>query len=85
MLFEEYAKQYREYSKANKASSSHSRDRFSINNLKKSFKGMYLFDITTEMIEKYKTARLKKVEPATVNRELASSSTCTPRPLNGAT
>ncbi len=71
VLFEDYATQYLEYSKTNKAPSTDYRDRFSINNLKASFKGKYLFDITSEMIEKYKARRLLSVEPATVNRELA--------------
>lgn len=71
LVFEAYAKEYRNYSKANKAPSTDCRDQFSINNLTEAFEGKYLFDITTEMIEKYKANRLEKVEPATVNRELA--------------
>ncbi len=71
VVFEEYAKVYLQYAKANKADSTESRDEFSISNLKAVFKGRYLFDITGEMIEKYKMVRLQKVEPATVNRELA--------------
>jgi integrase len=72
VLFEEYATQYLEYSKANKSFSMYDRrDRFSINNLKTSFEGKHLFEITAEMIEKYKIKRLESVEPATVNRELA--------------
>ena len=70
--FEEYAKQYLDFSKANKAWSTYQRrDRFSIDNLLSFFKGKYLFEITSEMIEKYKAARLEKVTPASVNRELA--------------
>jgi len=70
--FEEYTKQYLAYSKANKAWSTYQRrDRFSIDNLISFFKGKYLFEITPEMIEKYKATRLEKVTPASVNRELA--------------
>jgi integrase len=70
--FEEYAKQYLDFSKANKAWSTYNRrDRFSIDNLLSFFKGKYLFEITAEMIEKYKARRLEKVTPASVNRELA--------------
>ena len=70
--FEEYAQQYLDFSKANKAWSTYQRrDRVSIDNLALSFKGKYLFEITPEMIEKYKAARLEKVTPASVNRELA--------------
>ena len=69
--FDKYAEQYLDYSKANKAWSSYRRDRFSINKLVSFFKGKYLFEITSQMIEKYKATRLEKVAPATVNRELA--------------
>jgi integrase len=70
--FEEYTKQYLAFSKANKAWSTYQRrDRFSVDNLVSFFKGKYLFEITSEMIEKYKAARLEKVTPASVNRELA--------------
>ena len=69
--FDKYAEQYLNYSKANKAWSSYRRDRFSINKLASFFKGKYLFEITSQMIEKYKATRLEKVAPATVNRELA--------------
>jgi integrase len=69
--FEEYAKQYLAFSKANKAWTSQRRDQFSIDVLASFFKRRYLFEITPEIIEKYKAARLEKVTPASVNRELA--------------
>lgn len=70
--FDEYSKQYLAFSKANKAWSTYQRrDRFSVDNLISFFKGKYLFEITSEMIEKYKATRLEKVTPASVNRELA--------------
>ena len=71
ILFEEYAKQYLDYSKANKAPSSKRRDSLSIKHLGSAFDGRYLFDITPHMIEKYKAKRLEHVSPASVNRELA--------------
>jgi len=72
ILFEDFSEHYLEYSKANKSFSTYwRRDRFSVNNLLSAFKGKYLFEITPQMIEKYKASRLEKVEPATVNRELA--------------
>jgi integrase len=72
VLFEDFVAQYLVYSKANKSFSTYERrDRYSTANLKAVFEGQYLFDITSEMIEKYKAQRLQKVEPATVNRELA--------------
>jgi len=71
VLFEEPARQYLVFSKANKASSTHRRDRFSVAQLVSVFKEKYLFDITPRMIEKYKAKRLGKVAPATVNRELS--------------
>jgi len=72
IAFNDYAKQYLAYSKANKAWSTYKRrDRFSIDHLVSFFKDKYLFEITPEMIEKYKAMRLEKVSPASVNRELA--------------
>lgn len=71
ILFEDYARLYLAYAKANKSFSTSCRDGFSVNNLLGSFKGKYLFDITREMIDKYKAKRLEKVGPASVNRELA--------------
>ena len=70
--FNEYAQQYLDYSKANKAQATYQRqDRISIARLVSFFKDKYIFEITPQMIEKYKTMRLEKVSPATVNRELA--------------
>ena len=72
ILFEEFSKQYLDYSKANKALSTYkNRDVVNIKHLRSAFDGRYLFDITPHMIEKYKARRLEKVSPASVNRELA--------------
>ena len=71
ITFNKYAEQYSEYAKANKAwSTYYRRDRLSINSLTSFFKGKYLFELTPQMIEKYKAKRLQKLSPATVNREL---------------
>lgn len=71
ILFEDFAKQYLEYAKANKSFSTFRRDRVSVKHLISAFKGKYLFEIRPEIIENYKLTRLKKVKPAPINRELA--------------
>jgi integrase len=71
ILFEEFGQQYLAYSKTNKAGSTHHRDQFSVASLNATFGGKYLYEVTARMVEKYKTERLEKVSPATVNRELA--------------
>ena len=74
IFFKEYAKQYLDYSKANKAPSTYERrDQVTMRQLGKAFDERYLFDITPQLIEKYKAKRLQTVTPATVNRE-----TCMP-------
>lgn len=70
--FEEFSQQYLAYSKANKAWSTYKRrDLVNIGHLDLFFNEKYLFEITPQMIEKYKADRLEKVTPASVNRELA--------------
>lgn len=72
ILFSKYAEQYLAYSKTNKSWSTYDRqDRVSIARLKPHFKDKYIYEITPQMIEKYKSKRLETVSPATVNRELA--------------
>ncbi len=72
VLFEEYGEQYRDYAKVNKSLSTYERrDRLNLDHLDSFFKGKYLFEINAPMIENYKAARLERVAPATVNRELA--------------
>jgi len=71
--FSKYSKQYLEYSRVNKAFSTYSRhDRISINRLEPYFKNKYIYEITPQMIERYKAKRLETVSPASVNRELAT-------------
>jgi len=66
--FEELTKLYMDFAKANKAS--WERDEYSIKRLSSKFGGKRLVEITPLALEEYKTDRLKKVTPATVNREL---------------
>ncbi|MCK4858078.1 MAG: site-specific integrase [candidate division Zixibacteria bacterium] len=67
--FDELAKIYMDYAKTNKLS--WTRDQLSIKTLATSFGGKRLGEITPLAIEGYKSKRLKKVSPATLNRELA--------------
>jgi integrase len=67
--FKDFAKEYIEYSKANKKS--WKRDEASLKNLKPFFKDYRLSKITPRLIEEYKKERMGDVSPATVNRELA--------------
>lgn len=72
VLFSDFAKDYLEFSKANKAPESYRRD---INHLNlyliAYFESKYLFEITSQMVEEYKAMQLEKVKPATVNRQLS--------------
>jgi integrase len=67
--FEDLAKQYLDYAKANKRS--WDRDQKSLKNLSTCFGDKRLCEIDPRTIEAYKTERRKTVSPATVNRELA--------------
>jgi len=70
--FSDYAKQYLEYSKTNKAKRSYERDVTSLRvHLVPYFGRYWLANISTKMIEDYKAERKNRVNPATVNRELA--------------
>jgi len=71
VLFKDFAKDYLGYSKVNKAPGSYRRDKTNIKNLSSEFKGKFLSEISIAEIEKYKARRIKKVSPASVNRELA--------------
>ena len=67
--FEDFAKEYLEYSKVNKKS--WRSDKVSLNRLVPFFKGMRLSKITPRLIEEYKRERVDQVKSASVNRELA--------------
>ena len=70
ILFKDFAEQYLEYSKANKAVSSYQRDRTIVNtHLVQAWGEIDLVRITPRLIEDYKVQRLGKVTPATFNRE----------------
>lgn len=72
ILFADYAKEYLEYAKANKAITSYKRDITSLTALTAAFGTCYLFEIEPLMVERYKAKRLQDgVEPASVNREIA--------------
>ena len=67
--FEDFCLEYYNiHSKPNKKS--WKMDYFHLEELKKFFKGKYLYEITASDIEKFKIERLKKVSPSTVNRQL---------------
>ena len=69
--FEDFSDEYLElHSKINNKSWKKS-DATNIKTLKKHFTGKYLFEITSKMIEEFKSKRLaEEVAPATVNRNL---------------
>lgn len=67
--FKDYAEEYLEYSKSNKAINSYKRDKTSMQSLLKHFT-VPLPRITSHLIEKYKIKRLDEVKPRTINIEL---------------
>ncbi len=72
--FEDFAETFLNlHSKPNKKS--WKSDFYNLKALAPFFDGKYLFEITTEDVEKFKAARANSVEPATVNRELATIKT----------
>jgi site-specific recombinase XerD len=71
ITFKDFAVEYLEYSKANKAKSSYERDLTIIQkHLAPMVGDLMLSKITVKQMENYKLKRLDEVEPATVNREL---------------
>ena len=69
--FHEFAKEYLQWAKINKKSSTWSRDIYIMRRLDEEFEKKNIQDITTWQIEKYKAKRGEKLKPASVNRELA--------------
>jgi len=70
ILFKDFALEYLEYSKANKAKSSYLRDRTILNtHLVPSWGDADLSKINAKLLEEYKARRLGKVKPSTFNRE----------------
>jgi len=71
ILFKDYADEYLEYAKANKAESSYERDKTTIDkHLTPLWGDEYLHRITAKMIEDYKVQRIEHVVATTVTREL---------------
>jgi len=68
ITFEAFAKDF--FNTHSKNKKSWRRDEASLKNLTPFFKGRALSNIGPELVEKYKTARAKKVSPASVNREI---------------
>ena len=68
--FEEFLPRYREYGRANKRS--HRIEAFRLETLSQSFSGKRLSEIAAWDVERFKAERLKKVKPATVNREVSN-------------
>ena len=74
ILFEVFADEFiRLHSKPNKRS--WHCDESNLKALSPFFKGKYLYEITAQDIEQFKSERIKSVKPATVNRELATLKT----------
>lgn len=71
VTFHDFAKEYLQWAKANKKSSTYSRDLYTVRVFDKEFEGKNIQDLTTWQIEKYKTKRKENLNCATVNRELA--------------
>lgn len=69
--FEDFADQYLELHCKPNNKTWETSDQIKIGNLKKYFSGKYLFEIMSIDVEKYKSERIKKLAPATVNRDLA--------------
>ena len=69
--FEEASKEYMKWSRVNKMPSSSERDEICLKALLPVFGKRQLRDITTKMIEDYKTERVKIRNPKTVNHELS--------------
>jgi integrase len=80
ILFETFGNVYLEYAKTNKADKTYELNISNLHALTPFFQGKYLSDITPQDIEKYKAERLKRVLPASVNRDL----TCLRHMLNKA-
>ena len=69
--FYDFAKEYLQWTKANKKPSSLRRTVSLMRQLNKDFEAKNIQEITAWQIEKYKAKRKEEVKPATVNREIA--------------
>ena len=71
ILFEDAVKEYLEYYKNHVSPTTFKSESERANLLINYFKGKFLHEITSRMIERYINERLLKVKPSTVNREIA--------------
>jgi integrase len=71
VTFHEFAKEYLKWAKTNKKASTYSRDISIMRGLDKEFEGKNIQDVTSWLIEKWKSKRSDKFKPGSVNRELA--------------
>jgi integrase len=69
--FHDYAKEYLKWAKTNKKASTCLRDVCIMRGFDREFEGKNIQDITSWLIEKWKSRRSEKFKPGTVNRELA--------------
>lgn len=71
--FREFAQEYTEYCRINKAQNTYQRDLMAIKaSLIPFFGSRYLHTITAKDFERYKAERLEKVRPVTLNRDLST-------------
>jgi integrase len=68
----DFAKEYLEWAKVNKTSSSYDRDLSTLRGFEEAFPEKTIQEITTWDIEKWKAKRKAEVKPATTNRDLAT-------------
>jgi integrase len=72
ILFKDFAKEYLTYSKTNKSGGTYQKDKMYVfAHFVPCFGKEYLFNITTKIVEDYKSMRREKVKPSTVNKELS--------------
>ncbi len=71
VAFHDFAKEYLQWSKANKKASSYTRDLYMMRMFDKEFEGKALQGITAWQIEKWKSKRRETCQAGSVNRELA--------------
>lgn len=69
--FYDFAKEYLQWSKANKKASSYQRELSRMRKLSKEFETKDLREISALQIERYKTKRAAEIKPASVNRDIA--------------
>jgi integrase len=71
ILFKDFAQDYLNFFKANRARSSYNRLKSTLGSVMESWEGKYLHEITTAIVERTRMERLKKVKPITVNSDMA--------------